>query len=354
MTFDELNEIIKTGRWWKLGYWKDKGVRSSLPFNSRQIREAFEIIKNIFNENWFKKSYKKPRHPLILFFLMGGLYPLGILIRLGIDLRRIQKMKGGKSLIKALKYDKENFYSFLDELRIGSWFIEKGYKIEKLKNGPDFRIKTDLKNLFIEIKRLEESESEKLFSHFVVSHLVNELTISGFESWIELTENFGRDLQFAHGLSKEERVSFLKTQIQPAIDQFKENIKKKLYEGATSHFKYKVIPSEKTSSQVKCSYLLRKSPEIRIKNKIEESVKQFKKVNKEIFGIIFINCSHIGLDNKAISSIETYINLKNFNVGIILFEESFKNERISYKKTIISSPFFQPKNFISFIEKEFN
>lgn len=354
-----FHQVIQTGEWWKLDGWKDKKISHFSSFTFSQCREAFEELKDEFSPKWFKDNYNsKRRHPLISYLLTGSsLLPSGnFLIRLGLDLRNIKKIKGGKSLIEAMKRDAENFYSLLDEIRWGSWLYEKKYQVRKMtKEGPDFEIYFDKSPLYLEVKIIEESQIEKFCTHFLLSFLHNEITLPGFETEIILKENFVRDVKFAYTLQEEgEKISFLRTQLETSIFNFKKDVEKKKFKGETSHFKYKVHKSTTTSSGIQLSYLLTGYPEVKIKRKIEEALNQLEQVEGKGRGIVAINYSHCTLDDKTINSLEAYLKLKN--LPLILYRSFFKN-RIVYKKLILPQKISFPlnlRNFLYRVKKEFN
>jgi hypothetical protein len=337
---NQFSESIQKGEWWKLGSWEDKEILSFLPFSNSEVNEALEELKKIFPPSWFLKNIGNKRpHPLVSFFRMGGIYPLEFLVWLGLYLKNIEKIKNGKRLIKAIKSDKENFNSLLDEIKWGSWLIKRGYyQIEKLEEGPDFKINLDNLAIYLEIKRLEETQFEKFVTDFIMSFLTKEITLSGFDVEIEVTENCERALKFAFNLSsEEERKKFFQECFASSLLQFKKEIEEGNLNGETFYFKYVAKKSETASSGIRYSFL-DKPLEIRIRSKIDEALKQSKQINAPL--VIAIDYSYYYLDEAAKISLETYAKIKN--QPLILFR-SFMNRPVVEKIVMYPNEISSPK-----------
>lgn len=370
---NKFKKTIQTGKWWEAGFLENEKVIKNLPFSREECAESYNFLKETFDQNWFRKAYQI-HHPLVFYFFLSGTYGASFLIKLGLDLINISKIEGGKHLINHLKQDKENFYSLLEEVRIGAWLIKQNYKIRKIEKGADYEIKLNSAPIFVEIKRFSESKIDKILSHFLnsyflneLSYFLNELSVKGWDLQIEATKNFARDVIFASTLNQfESSIEFLKKKIQSSLARFKKNFQLGKYEGETFHFRYKAKKLENLSSaEILFTFpetfwnTFFPPPEIKIKGKIKEVLEQFQKIKRSADKlIVFINCLDTRLDENTFDSIKIWLDLEikkkySFLKGVVFYQSYFRENQLQYWKKIFlpSSLDNSLRNFFATIEK---
>ena len=139
----DLQEVLKSGEWWRLGGWEDERILAHLPFSKEEIKVALDTLKQVFTPKWFLQNIEvhepsgvfRIKHPLIHFMIMGGVYPLAFLVELGLNMRALKSVKGYVRLIRRLKRDGKNFYSALPEVRVGSQ-LAREFEVEIPEKGP--------------------------------------------------------------------------------------------------------------------------------------------------------------------------------------------------------------------------
>lgn len=348
----KFEKIFQTGKWWELDYFQEEKLATLLPYLSKEeTQKALQTLKEIFNEKWFLKqcNHEKPRHPLFSFFLIDAPYPLSFLINFGRDLSIIkEKVEGSKPLIKLLKSDKENFFNYLEEIKIGAWLVTHGFRIKKLKNNVDYEIQNEQK-LYIEIKRFGERGILRFFENFNNLILFDLISEKGFGINIELNIKFAKALKFAFGLKNntdEEKMEFLKNIIKASVEMMKKEIKKSKFNGITQYFTWEAKVLERTDSytagiRIPDSFweILKLPSEALITQKIEEAVSKFKKVDKfrNSHLIIFIETSHIEISPEVFQNLRIYLETFHrkyfpFLAGVILYQTYFiENKFLCYK-----------------------
>lgn len=316
----KLEKLVKNGKWWEMGYWDEKDIISQIPFSQKEIDNALKILKRTFPPKWFLNQIKVEKwpgpithlHPLSRQLIMGGTYPLTFLVELAQNIQEMEKIQGGKRLIRKLKKDRENFKSILDEIRIIS-SLSKYFNVKLPFNSPDMLIKINGTEIGIEIKTLLETKIEKLLGNFIVSHFMPKLRIKGYKTKIVFLPSFQRSLQVCKKLSEEDCYIFIENIIAPYLSELHENIKNGHLKGKTKYFKYTFEPlkhNKEISCEISIPFLI-SNPEERIISKIEE-IKKKGQLPENLPGIIILSHSHLSIDNECIEYVISYLKSQKY------------------------------------------
>jgi len=182
---------------------------------------------------------------------------------------------------------------------------------------------------------LRERRVENLAEHFVISYLIKVLGMSSFSVNIRLPLIFNRDLKFCSRLSNERALQYLKKRIEPSVNQLKEMLRMGALEGKTKYFKFKAerIKEGRGEHTIEMPFPYN-FPEIRVRDKIEESVSHLPSTSP---GIVIIEHSHYSIDEETIQAIRDFLEVREFEslVGVVLVKYSYSLDGIKGKKVVI-------------------
>lgn len=208
------DSTLKTGEWWATPWWREDYYYNDRLFTREEAESAFIQLKEIFDAKWVREqrdaviakakkwlneheqevshnplyldfkqkldnlsspseAYEtctllrfRSEHPLFNEFFKEGLGPFNYLVALGRDLRNVKDTKRIGNLPKRLK--NANQYSGAHfELKMLAHLTRLGYSIKrdipsgKGNNKTDFRIKKGQEVLFVELKSLGWSRTNK-------------------------------------------------------------------------------------------------------------------------------------------------------------------------------------------------
>lgn len=153
--------IRRTGEWWINPWWLKTNFVEVIPRTEKQIKEAFEYLKEVFPAIWAKEYEGNLMENVFLrSVLHWSAFERAHLIRLSESLQRLRSVPGVHVVIDALRGKQESYAADM-ELEFAGFFFQKGMEIEfpipKSSKGktPDFRIITDGHRLAVECKKLK-------------------------------------------------------------------------------------------------------------------------------------------------------------------------------------------------------
>ena len=249
---------------------------------------------------------KNENHPLIEYLAKKNINLIASLAELSNDIKIVEKIKGGKSLIKRFKRDRSNFFSNWDEIKIASSLYEyfgEPSNMRIKKDSPDIELKINGTGIGIEIKSTLELQIEKIFNDLIFLYFYPKFTKNGFEVEITFLPFFKSILHKCEDLSTEDCCSFVNNRLNPSLLDFNENIKKGNLVGGTEYFNYALKPVNDIGS---CKIRPYPVPENKIVDKIKE-VKDKKQIPRNLPGIIIVSCHSLFFDWSCISEVKTYL-----------------------------------------------
>ena len=154
--------------WWRKKWWLEeqytrvyKGKASPA-----EVDKAICRVAEVFDLNWGRRT---PRHPIYYWLLSTGLVPLQALYGLGRDLLILDGSLRLTSVIDDLK-NPCNYESAMFEVDIAAHLKRCLHSIEfrpRLPNGKesDFVARFEGQQVYVEIKRLQESQTQLALNH---------------------------------------------------------------------------------------------------------------------------------------------------------------------------------------------
>lgn len=163
---EATSPILETGKWWTDRWWENSEYLDQVPYTLATIDAAVDNLVSIFDSNWALNLIKNPSKNLVFpyLFLIRGTQPLEFLVYLGTIVDQLKTCKGFQKKINDLRGAKGA--SALLELEIAFCLIRDRFSIEFPKEGktrsPDILASSGTTEVFIECKRLEDEQWEKL------------------------------------------------------------------------------------------------------------------------------------------------------------------------------------------------
>lgn len=249
MKNEKVSMIIKTGKWWAIPWWRRDQYYGDSELTKADANNAFLMLRKTFSAKWLveqrnlliadarkwltenngqdfvnaqfsglkdklKNASKplevyrlcrmngiKPRHPLFDELFSEGLLPFKHLVALGRDLLAAKRNRLLGDLPKRLK-DAQNYPGAHFELEMLSYLVRKGFKIRRNpasqtgKKKADLRVEKGSEMLFIELKRLELSPTNKNISNIsniIFRHIIFDPDISSAR--VDLHLELAKDLR---------------------------------------------------------------------------------------------------------------------------------------------------------------
>ena len=167
-----FEKIKRSGQWWLSPWWLKE---NSKYYTKNQINIAFQKLKDIFNNNWFKSQLARSGcHPICEDLLGYFPFVLNYLVRLGLDLKEIENCKNVDRVIKSLKR-RSKYLSTHSVIEMGAEVERKGsdvlfepeVTIKTIKYNPDFYAKNKNGIIYFEIKTLYTSAKERVESELM-------------------------------------------------------------------------------------------------------------------------------------------------------------------------------------------
>lgn len=167
--------------WWREKWWLQDQYASAYRDrrNAEEVDRAISRLAEVFDGEWERKT---PRHQMHYWLACTGLLPLQFLFGFGNDLLAVEGSRRLPSLIEDLRRASE-FESARFELEIAAHLKRCGHDIEfrsRVPNGKesDFVARFEVQQVFFEIKRLRESQTQLALNALVqsISFSVSDLT----------------------------------------------------------------------------------------------------------------------------------------------------------------------------------
>jgi len=156
-----FEKIKQNGQWWLNPWW----LKEDSKYTKNQIIIAFQKLKDIFDDNWFKSQFVKRSGRPICSDLLGHFpFVLDDLVKLGLDLKEIENRKNVDRVIKDLK-SASKYLSTRSAIEVSAElkrkrfdiFFETEVTIRTTKYNPDFYAENKNGIIYFEIKTLYTS-----------------------------------------------------------------------------------------------------------------------------------------------------------------------------------------------------
>ncbi len=159
-----FGEVKQSGQWWLNPWW----LKEDSKYTKNQIVIAFQKLKDIFDDNWFKSQLAgKDAHPICEGLLGHFPFMLDDLVKLGLDLKEIENCRNADRVIGNFKKWREylstrSVIEVSAELRRKRFdiFFEPEVTIKTTKYNPDFYGQDKNGIIYLEIKTLHLSAYE--------------------------------------------------------------------------------------------------------------------------------------------------------------------------------------------------
>ena len=186
-----FGEIKQSGKWWLDPWW----LKGESKYTRKRIIIAFQKLKDVLDDNWFKSQLTRgDGHPICEHLLGHFPFVLDDLVKLGLDLKEVENCKNVARVIKDLK-SASKYLSTRSVIEVSTElkrkrfdiFFEPEVTIRTTKYNPDFYAENKNGIIYFEIKTLHTSAyelvegklGEKICQHLMekVQHLFLEICL---------------------------------------------------------------------------------------------------------------------------------------------------------------------------------
>lgn len=158
-------KILQTGEWWNPPWWREEKYCQDSLFKQGIVENAFAELRSIFDARWMLGERDKlgEKHPIFEILVhRRGLLAFRQLMELGLN---ILTVKESGLLTETLKNDltyTQNYQGAEFEIKILAHLLRKDFSVERGEGGePDFTILKNSKRIWLEVKKLELSTTNK-------------------------------------------------------------------------------------------------------------------------------------------------------------------------------------------------
>jgi len=358
-----FEKIKQNGQWWLNPWWLKE---NSKYYTKNQINIAFQKLKDIFNDNWFKSQLARSGSHLICEDLLGHfLFVLDYLVKLGLDLKEIENCKNADRVIKSLKRTSK-YLSTHSVIEMGAEIRRKGFDIlfepevtiKTIKYNPDFYAKNRNGIIYFEIKTLHTSAKERVESE-LMDKVYQNLTEKSENLFLQVDLETCPDFWKIMNLEKIHPFVQLPGDIITTVDKIAKNIVQSVLSRVNSgelpckieiEKVMVIIESHKDKIPLRISMSMRSlESEFKrgIKNLVNKARKQLPPHSPGIIGIRLFTLESSLQENRDLAleafQREFYNNSSKYAhvIGIILILNSYP---VRYEKRIIMNPYTKFKN----------
>lgn len=222
-----FGEVKQSGQWWLNPWW----LKRDSKYTKNQIVIAFQKLKDIFDDNWFKAQLARgDAHPICEGLLGHFPFMLDDLVKLGLDLKEIENCRNTDRVIGNFKKWREylstrSVIEVSAELRRKRFdiFFEPEVTIKTTKYNPDFYGQDKNGIIYLEIKTLCTSAKERVKSELmdkVHQNLIEKFRDLSFQVDLETCPDFWNRIN----VEKIDPLGQLPMDIITAIDNVAKNI----------------------------------------------------------------------------------------------------------------------------------
>jgi len=356
-----FEKIRQSGQWWLNPWWLKE---NSKYYTKNQIDIAFQKLKDIFDDNWFKNQLVRGGgHPICGDLLGHFPFVLDDVVKLGLDLKEIENSKNVDRVIKSLKRTSK-YLSTHSVVEMSAEIKRKGFDVlfepkVTIKYNPDFYAKNKNGIIYFEIKTLHTSAYSRVESELMSKvgqfTFIENFQSSAFQVELEICPDFWE----AINVEKINPLNQLSVDIITIIDNIAKNIAQNIIKIVNSgEFPCKIkiekvivsiergkdkIPSGISMSMRPLEFEFKRA----IRNLIHKAIKQLPPYNPSIIGIklFTLESSFQGDRDLALETFQREFQdnpLKYAHiVGIILILSSYP---VRYEKRVIMNPYTKFEN----------
>lgn len=180
--------VAKHLEWYGEKWWQEDQYRGFLPnVTAEQVDAAIARVARVFDSKWMARA--EP-HPAWVFLGPHGTFPLECLVELGSDLLDVDGVLRLPSVIHDLRVP-SHFESTRLELRLAALLRREGYDLEFRPSLPncreaDLAVKDGDQRVFLEVKRLLESEAQTSTSRLSMAIIVAVGDLLRTKPWVDI------------------------------------------------------------------------------------------------------------------------------------------------------------------------
>lgn len=362
-----FEKIKQNGQWWLNPWW----LKEDSKYTKNQIIIAFQKLRDIFDDKWFKNQFGRSNpHPICRYLFGSFPFVLENLVKLGLDLKEIENRKNVDRVIKDLK-SASKYLSTRSVIEVSAELKRKGFdiffepliKVTSLARvssecNPDFYTQNKNGIIYFEIKTLYTSAKERVKSELmdkVYQSLTEKFRSLSFQVDLETCPDFWKKIN----VGKIDPFHQLPMDIITTLDHIAKNIAQSVIKiGNSGELPYTMgiekvivtIKREENKTHLRISMSMRSLEsefEGVIRNLVKKARKQLPPDNPGIIGIklFTLEPSFKGNRDLALEFFRTEFqnNPPKYThiVGIILILNSYP---VQYEKRIIMNPYTKFKS----------
>lgn len=221
-----FEKIKQNGQWWLDPWW----LKEQSKYPKNQIIIAFQKLKDIFDDKWFRNQLiRRNGHPVCSDLLGHFPFILDYLVKLGLDLKEIENCKNVDRVIKDLK-SVGKYLSTRSVIEVSAELKRKGFDIlfeplieVSFKYNPDFWVKSKDGKVYFEIKTLHPSGYELVegkLGEKICQHLMEKVQHLFLEIYLETCPDFWKRIN----AGKIDPFGQLPVKVATTIDKIAKNI----------------------------------------------------------------------------------------------------------------------------------
>lgn len=360
-----FEKIKQSGQWWLNSWW----LKGDSKYAKNQIIIAFQKLKDIFDNKWFKSQLlKRSGHPICENLLGHFPFILDHLVELGLYLKEIENCRNVDRVIKDLK-SASKYLSTCSVIEISAELKRKGLNIlfeplietlvgVSFEYNPDFCAQNKNGKVYFEVKTLHPSAYELVEGELekkVCQNLTGKVQYLFLEVYLETCPDFWKRIN----VGKIDPFNQLPTDIITTLDHIAKNIAQGVIKiGNSGELPY-TMEIEKVMITIKrgeSRVHLRIGMSMRslefefrraIRNLINKAIKQLPSYSPGIIGIKLFTLESSFQRNRDLA-LETFQREFSKNplkyahiVGIILILNSYP---VRYEKRVIMNPYTKFKS----------
>lgn len=222
-----FQRIKQNGQWWLDPWW----LKGESKYTRKRIIIAFQKLKDVFDDNWFKSQLTRgDGHPICEHLLGRFPFVLDDLVKLGLDLKEVENCKNVARVIKDLKsvskyLSTRSVIEVSTELKRKRFdiFFEPEVTIRTTKHNPDFYAENKNGIIYFEIKTLHTSAYELVkgkLGEKICQHLMEKVQHLFLEIYLETYPDFWKRID----AGKIDPFGQLPVKVATTIDKIARNI----------------------------------------------------------------------------------------------------------------------------------